>query len=292
MFDGSSDGEARVVGAQPRQTDLTFKLRRDMKFDRRAPTNGRSRRRRRVVELNNTSRTTRRRSLAYDNKQGCSRRIVSAGQEYGGLQDGPPGRVDHPAVQRADKFYVFREANAFDPRKDIRGSGPWILEEYVPSARIVWAKNPDYYVKGRPFPDKIEVPILRDPSQQMAQFRAGNIYSDVMGGFGGFQLEIVPAHKDLPETVIHEEPVFPERNIWYMTFGFDGNSPFKDTRMRQAMSMMIDRDGYLDVIDNRQKFAEQGLQLNYKLCTILGAGWGDYWLDPNDTKAFGITTST
>jgi ABC-type transport system substrate-binding protein len=72
-----------------------------------------------------------------------------------------------------------------------------------------------------------------------------------------------------------------------MTFGYDGNSPFKDTRMRQAMSMLVDRDGYVDVIDNKSKFAEQGLDLNYKPCTVLGAGWGDYWLDPADTKAFG-----
>ncbi|HLF76353.1 MAG TPA: ABC transporter substrate-binding protein [Dehalococcoidia bacterium] len=294
VFDGSSEGEsAESWELSPDKLTLTFKLRKDMKFDRRAPTNGRAMDAEDVVWSWNKyiKNNPGARSLAYDNTNKAAAVASISAPDKSTIvfkMDHPDASII-PLFSAADKFYVFpREADSqFDPRKDIRGNGPWILEEYVPSARIVWAKNPDYYVKGRPFPDKLEVPILRDPSQQMAQFRAGNIYSDVMGGFGGFQLEIVSTHKDLPETVIHEEPVFPERNIWYMTFGYDGNSPFKDTRMRQAMSMLIDRDGYIDVIDNRQKFAEQGLDLNYKLCTVLGAGWGDYWLDPADTKAFG-----
>jgi ABC-type transport system substrate-binding protein len=294
IFDGTSRPEAAESWElSPDKLTLTFKLRKDMKFDRRPPTDGRLMDADDVVWSWNKyiKNNPGARSLAYDNtnKAAAVSSIQAPDKNTIVFKMDHPDASILPLFSAADKFYVFpREADTqFDPRKDIRGSGPWILEEYSPSVRFVWARNPDYYLKGRPFPDKLEVPILREPAQQLAQFRAGNIYSDVMGGFGGFQLEIVPAHKDLPETLIYEEPVYPERNIWYMTFGFDGNSPFKDTRMRQAMSMLIDRDGYIDVIDNRGKFAEQGLDLNYKLCTVLGAGWGDYWLDPADTKAFG-----
>lgn len=294
IFDGQSEGDsAESWEISPDKLTLTFKLRKDMKFDRRAPTNNRLMDSEDVVWSWNKyiKNNPGARSLAYDNtnKAAAVSSISAPDKNTVVFKMDHPDASIIPLFTAADKFYVFpREAESgFDPRREIRGAGPWILEEYVPSARFLWARNPDYHVKGRPFPDKLEVPILRDPSQQMAQFRAGNIYTDVMGGFGGFQLEIVSTHKDLPETVIHEEPVFPERNIWYMTFGYDGNSPFKDTRMRQAMSMLIDRDGYVDVIDNKSKFAEQGLDLNYKLCTVLGAGWGDYWLDPDDTKAFG-----
>ena len=294
IFDGQSEGEgAESWELSPDKLTLTFKLRKDMKFDRRPPTNNRVMDAEDVVwswnkyiKLNPGAR-----SLAYDNtnKAAAVSSISAPDKNTIVFKMDHPDAPIIPLFSAADKFYIFpKEADSqFDPRKDIRGSGPWILEEYVPSARFLWARNPDYYKKGRPFPDKVEVPILRDPSQQMAQFRAGNIYSDVMGGFGGFQLEIVSAHKDLPDTVVYEDPVYPERNIWYMTFGYDGNSPFKDTRMRQAMSMLVDRDGYVDVIDNKSKFAEQGLDLNWKLCTVLCAGWGDYWLDPADTKAFG-----
>lgn len=294
LFDGSSVGEAAETWeVSPDKLTLTFKLRRDMKFDRRAPTSGRLLDADDVVWSWNKyiKNNPGARSLAYDNtnKAAAVASITAPDKNTIVFKMDHPDASIIPLFSAADKFYVFpREAESqFDPRREIRGAGPWNLEEYEPSVRLVWARNPDYHVKNRPFPDKIEVPIVREPAQQMAQFRAGNIYSDVMGGFGGFQLEVVPTHKDLPDTLIYEAPVFPERNIWYITFGYDGDSPFKDMRMRQAMSMMIDREAYLDVIDSRQKFAEQGLNLNYKYCTILGAGWGDYWLDPANEKEFG-----
>lgn len=294
IADGTSEGEAATEWElSPDKLTLTFKLRKDMKFDRRAPTNGRAMDSGDVVWswkkyiANNPGA----RSLAYapENTAAAVQSIEAPDANTVVFKMHHPDASLIPLFSAADKFYVFPiEADGkFDPKKDIRGNGPWFLEEYVPSTRFVWARNPDYYVKGRPFPDKVEVPIVPDPTSQLAQFKNGAIYSDVHGGFGGFQLEIVPTHKDLPDTVIYEVPVFPERNIWYMTFGYEGNSPFKDTRMRQAMSMLIDREAYADVIDNRDKFKGQGLELSWKLCTILGAGWGDYWLDPMDEAKFG-----
>jgi hypothetical protein len=31
-----------------------------------------------------------------------------------------------------------------------------------------------------------------------------------MGGYGAFQLEIVPTHKELTETLVYEVPVYPD----------------------------------------------------------------------------------
>ena len=294
IADGTSEAEAATSWElSPDKLTLTFKLRPDMKFDRRPPTNNRAMNADDVVwswkkYITNNPGS---RSLAYaqENTAAAVSSIQAPDQSTIVFKMDHPDASIIPLFSAADKFYVFPiEADGkYDPKKEIRGNGPWILEKYEPSVGFVWARNPDYYVKGRPFPDKLEVPIVPDTAQQLAQFKTGNIYSDVHGGFGGFQLEIVPTNKDHPETQIFEAPVFPERNIWYMTFGYDGNSPFKDTRMRQAMSMLIDREGYADVIDNRDKFADQGLQLNWKQCTILGAGWGDYWLDPRDEAKFG-----
>jgi len=293
--DGSSEGESATSWEMsPDKLTLTFKLRPDMKFDRRPRTNGRLLDAddviwswKKYIANNPGSRT-----LAYapENASAPVESVQAPDKGTVVFKMHHPDASIIPLFSAADKFYIFPiEADSkFDPRQEIRGAGPWILEEHVPSVRFIWARNPDYYVKGRPFPDRVEVPIVPDPTSQLSQFKAGNIYSDVHGGFGGFQLEIVPTHKELPETLIYEAPVFPERNIWYMTFGYEGNSPFKDTRMRQAMSMMIDREAYADVIDNRDKFAAQGLELKWKQCTILGAGWGDYWLDPQDEAKFGL----
>jgi peptide/nickel transport system substrate-binding protein len=294
LFDGSSEGQhATSWEMSPDKLTLTFKLRPDMKFDPRPPTSSR------VADSEDVAWSWKKyiannpgaKTLAYsaDNSAAAIESINTPDKNTVIFKMHHPDSSIIQLFSAADKFYVFpREAESgFDPRKEIRGAGPWMLTEYVPSTRFIWEKNPNYFKQGRPYMDRVEVPIVPDPAQQLAQFRTGNIYSDVMGGFGGFQLEIVPTHKELPETQIYEVPVYPERNIWYMTFGYDGNSPFKDTRMRQAMSMMIDRDAYADVIDNRDKFAAQGLELQWKQSTILGAGWGDYWLDPRDEGKFG-----
>ncbi|HLF76204.1 MAG TPA: ABC transporter substrate-binding protein, partial [Dehalococcoidia bacterium] len=175
----------------------------------------------------------------------------------------------------------------FDPRSTVRGHGPYMLDEYIPSSRFVWKKNPDYYVKNRPFIDRIEVPIIPEYATRLAQFKAGNIHLDVMGAFGGGQADIVPSKKELPETLLAKQPFYPTQAAWMFSFGYDGNAPFKDQRLRQAASMLIDREGYINVIDNRDGFAKDGLELDAAYGTVVAAGWTGYWLDPKNDKEFG-----
>jgi ABC-type transport system substrate-binding protein len=172
----------------------------------------------------------------------------------------------------------------FNVRSDARGNGPYLVEEYVPSNRLVFKRNPDYFVKDRPFMDRIEVPIVSDAATRLAQFRAGNIYTDVLEAS---QESVVPTKKDMAQALMLQASSFPERDIWRTTFGWDGDSPFKDQRVRQAMSMMIDREAYIDALDNRSGFRKDGLELPVKYGTAIGAGWNGYYIDPTDAKAFG-----
>jgi ABC-type transport system substrate-binding protein len=183
-----------------------------------------------------------------------------------------------------DHFYIMpRESDGqFDPQTEVRGHGPWILDEYLPSARVTWARNPDYYVKGRPFPDKLERPIVPDYSQQIAQFVAGNIWTSVAN-----PEDIVRTKNDAPDTLILMAADFPTTVSPFITWGWEGDSPFKDVRMRQALSMLLDHDAFADVIENRQGFASEGIDLEVAQNTIVGPGQGDYFLDPMDTGNFG-----
>ncbi|HEX5368435.1 MAG TPA: ABC transporter substrate-binding protein [Dehalococcoidia bacterium] len=175
----------------------------------------------------------------------------------------------------------------FDPKTTVRGHGPWMLDNYTPSVGFTWVKNPNYYVQGRPFYDKIEVPIVPEYATRLAQFRTGGIYTDVISGFGGNQGDLVPTKKSLDATRILVASTYPQQASWQILFGWDGNAPFKDVRMRQAVSMIIDREGIMDAIDNRDGFAKEGLDLDDAYNTIIPAGFTGYWIDPTDAKNFG-----
>ena len=159
----------------------------------------------------------------------------------------------------------------------------------MPSVRFVWKKNPDYYMKDRPFIDRIEVPIVPEYATRLAQFKAGNIHTDVMGGNGGGQGDIVPTKKRPAADRWSRSRPSPRRRPGWCTFGYEGNSPFKDQRMRQAASMLIDREGYIDVIDNRDGFRKDGLDLEVVYNSIVSAGCTGFWIDPKDEKNFGPT---
>jgi peptide/nickel transport system substrate-binding protein len=175
----------------------------------------------------------------------------------------------------------------FDPATTVRGHGPWMLEEYTPSVGYTWARNPNYYVEGRPLPDQIEVPIVPEYATRLAQFRAGNIHTDVIGGFGGNQADLVPTKNDLEDTHILVADSYPTQAPWHLMFGWDGVAPFKDQRMRQAVSMLIDREGIIDAIDNRDGFAADGLDLDVAYNSVVSAGWTGFWLNPQDESEFG-----
>src|SRR5262249_38065299 len=66
--------------------------------------------------------------------------------------------------------------NGFDPKNETRGSGPWQLKSYQPSLGAIYQKNQNWYDKDRIFFDSYETPIIPDPSQRLAQFKAGRTW--------------------------------------------------------------------------------------------------------------------
>ncbi|HLF79513.1 MAG TPA: ABC transporter substrate-binding protein [Dehalococcoidia bacterium] len=282
--DGGSKGElAEKWELSPDHLQITFKLRQGMKWDNRAPTSGRLIDASDVLfswnkflKLNNASL-----SLAANIES-----VTSPDAQTILVKMKSPDSSIIPLFSGRDLLYVEpKEADGgFNPRNEVRGYGPWVLEEYVPSSRFVYARNPNYFLKDRPFPDKVEVPIVSDASQRLAQFKAGNIQADVLTAS---QQDIVQTKKDLPQTLLQQAGSFNASSTALSTFGWDPGSPWHDKRARQAVSMMIDRPTFADVIYNRDKFAAEGLDVPIRYNSIVPGGWGDYWLDPTNEKEFG-----
>jgi ABC-type transport system substrate-binding protein len=73
-----------------------------------------------------------------------------------------------------------------------------------------------------------------------------------------------------------------------MNFGWhpEGRSPFLDERVRQAVSMAIDRDLFIDTVHNVDNFRGEGLPVETRWNSHLNATTEGWWLDPK-SKDFG-----
>ena len=63
-----------------------------------------------------------------------------------------------------------------DLRRTAIGTGPFILQEWVPQSHLKARKNPDYWDKSKPVVDAIEIKIIPDEAGIIAQLRTGNIH--------------------------------------------------------------------------------------------------------------------
>jgi ABC-type transport system substrate-binding protein len=187
---------------------------------------------------------------------------------------------------QGDPSIVPKETDTtFDIRRDMIGTGPWVLSNYTPSVGMTFSRNPDYWQKDRPFIDKIEAPFLLEYAQQLAQFRAGNIYT----GAAVRQEDIISTKQSLPDLKLYtvQTGTFsPGVTVYFGWSPVAGNSAFKDERVRQALSMSWDRDLFIDTFYNVQKFRSQGLPVQTLWNAVFGTGAGSWLLDPRN-KDFG-----
>ncbi len=266
---------------------ITFKIRQGMKWDPKAPTSSRAIDARDVVfSWNKFAQVSPLRpDFAYSTTNPTAPvESVSAPDDKTVVfkLHQPDSSIAHLFATSVLLYIMPRESDGgFDPKGEVRGYGPWLLEEYRPSSSFTWRKAPDYHIKGRPFPDKISLPIVPEYATRLSQFKAGNVYVPVHR-----QEDILPAKKDTPALNLLQGADFP-KTPWFISFGYEGNSPFKDERMRQAAALMIDRETITDVTSDRKKFEDQGLPIPVRYMSLIGTGWEGYWIDPQDEKKFG-----
>ena len=136
-------------------------------------------------------------------------------------------------------------AGSYDPAKVFIGSGPFILKTYTRNVEFILTKNPDWFEKGRPYVDTVHVAVIVDPNAQLAQFTSGHL-DDVL--VGPNNLDTMKQQNPTAAILPVSSPV--DSNIW-VSFS-DPTSAFQDIRVRQAMSMAIDRDALHKILYNNQ----------------------------------------
>jgi oligopeptide transport system substrate-binding protein len=112
-------------------------------------------------------------------------------------------------------------------------NGPFLLKEFTPNERIVMVRNPAYYDSAQVALDAVIFYFLEDRAAGLRRFMAGEIqsYDDVPAEQIGF----VRAH--LPDSF----KVSPSLASYFYAFD-TRRKPFNDKRVRQALSMAVDRE--------------------------------------------------
>jgi peptide/nickel transport system substrate-binding protein len=179
-------------------------------------------------------------------------------------------------------IYPVEADGKYDPNAEMRGSGPWMLEKYTPSAIFQYRRNPNFYNKNRPHLDGIDYPIVQEYATQLAQFRAGKVYS-----FGIRSEDIVPMKKDFPEmTMVAADFTTALGGMVWFDYRPSKGSIWFDDRVRQALSMTVDRDLFIDTLSNAKRFTDEGIPVDKRWNSHVPGGEAEFWVDPQG-KDFG-----
>lgn len=116
------------------------------------------------------------------------------------------------------------------------GSGPFILREWRRGDALVFEANPGYH-RGRPILDSITYKIVTDRQIVLSQLKIGEV--DIVNNIGFDQLDQV-------RSITAVNTFVTPGTIWeHFDFNLD-NPLFMDARVRQAISLAIDRAALIE----------------------------------------------
>ena len=87
-----------------------------------------------------------------------------------------PTLKEEPNADKSAKKLKFLETwTLATPVSQLVSSGPYMIQEYVPSQRLIYKPNPNYWKKGLPYIKKLVMQIIESPDTQLLRFRSGDL---------------------------------------------------------------------------------------------------------------------
>jgi len=131
------------------------------------------------------------------------------------------------------KQYLDKDPNYF--KTHVMGSGPFKFKNYVHGSTFEGERNPDYFIKGRPYLDGYKFFISTETSVRAAAIRSGRAYIEFRN-LPGPDVEAIK--KQLGDKVVVQETGMSSSwGIW----ANNTVKPFNDVRVRKALTLGIDR---------------------------------------------------
>jgi peptide/nickel transport system substrate-binding protein len=245
------EGDLAESWTQPNETTYVFKLRRGVKWQNKPPVSGRELTADDVVFSVNHFLTVKGNANAYmlkavDKVEAVDKYTVkfTLKEPFVWFLD----MLSNPhAVAIVAKEVVEKYGDLKKPESVI-GTGPWMLDSYRPNVGLTYVRNPNYFAQGLPYIDRIEATVDEDNASRMAAFLSGKY--DLGWEFPGTinRVDWVQIKDTLKQKRPKLQTVeFPSPVMSHISMRTD-QKPFSDTRVRQAMSLAIDRKALIEAV--------------------------------------------
>jgi peptide/nickel transport system substrate-binding protein len=143
------------------------------------------------------------------------------------------------------------------------GTGPFRFVEKVPQDHVTLERNPDYWVKGQPFLDRVVFRSIVDNNARIANIKSGDV--DIVNRVPLPQIKQLTEEAKQPGTrfKLLERGAFSWQGIWLNVT----KPPFDNKLLRQALNATIDRNVIVAAV-------------------LQGAAYPSYSFFPNGTPAY------
>lgn len=163
------------------------------------------------------------------------------------------------------------------------GTGPFMLERYEPNVKAVFTRNPHYFRPNEPHVDGVEWLIVEDEATGLAMYRTGQLDCGPWHWWAVRQEDLEGLKKSHPQ--LHYQDFL--SNVTSAMYMRTDMPPFNEVRVRQAISMAIDRAGLTEAIAVRGESTPaiaRGLRDWSLPIDQLGTGAKYYQYDPKEAR--------
>jgi len=243
------EGDLAESWTQPNETTYIFKLRKNVRWQNKPPVNGRELTADDVVYSVERFKMVTGNANAYmlssvDKVEAPDKYTVKFTEPYVWFLDmlANSHAVAIIAKECVEKFGDLKKWES------AVGTGPWMLDSYRPNVGYTYVRNPNYFLPGQPYIDKVEVAVDEDNASRMAAFIAGKYdlgweYQGVINRVDWVQIKDTLKQKR-PRLQTAE---YPNAVMTHISMRTD-KAPFSDVRVRRAMSLAIHRQGIIDAV--------------------------------------------
>jgi peptide/nickel transport system substrate-binding protein len=244
------EGDLAESWSQPNETTYVFKLRRGVRFHPKPPVNGRELTSDDVRYSFERFMTVKGNSNAYmlksvdriETPDKSTVRVVLK-EPFAWFLDMLATPVAVPIIAReaVEKFGDLKKPEA------VIGTGPWMLDTFKPNTSFTLVRHPSYFVPGLPYIDRVDVTVDEDNASRLAAFLSGKYdvgYGTAAGNID--RVDWVQIKDSLKTKRPHLQTLeFPSNVMNHISMRTE-QKPFSDLRVRQAMSLAIDRQAIID----------------------------------------------